>query len=70
MIEITSEMAGAIVALNFGPGDKVSPGDELVVMESMKMEMPVLSPASGTVSSVSVAEGDVVQAEQVLMTIA
>lgn len=69
-MEITSEMAGTVIVLNFGPGDIVSPGEELLVLESMKMEMPVLSPVAGTVASVTVADGDVVQAGQILMTIA
>lgn len=69
-MEITSEMAGTIVALNFEPGDTVSQGDELLVLESMKMEMPLMSPVEGTVASITVSNGDVVQAGQVLMTIA
>jgi biotin carboxyl carrier protein len=69
-MEIKAEMAGTVMALNFNPGDTVSLGDELLVLESMKMEMPFLSPVAGTVASVSVADGDVVEAGQLLMTIA
>jgi biotin carboxyl carrier protein len=69
-MEIRSEMAGTVIALNFGPGDTVSLGDELLVLESMKMEMPFLAPVAGTVASISVADGDVVEAGQILMTIA
>jgi biotin carboxyl carrier protein len=42
-------------------GDQVNDGDTLVVLESMKMEIPVLAEDSGTVTSLGVAEGDVVQ---------
>jgi acetyl-CoA carboxylase biotin carboxyl carrier protein len=42
-------------------GDTVEEGDTLVILESMKMEIPVLAEDSGTVSSLKVAEGDVIQ---------
>jgi biotin carboxyl carrier protein len=42
-------------------GDSVADGDTLVILESMKMEIPVLAESDGTVSRLAVAEGDVVQ---------
>jgi biotin carboxyl carrier protein len=42
-------------------GDSVSEGDTLVILESMKMEIPVLAEDSGVVSQLKVAEGDVIQ---------
>ncbi len=42
-------------------GDTVEDGDTLVILESMKMEIPVLAEDAGTISKLSVAEGDVVQ---------
>jgi acetyl-CoA carboxylase biotin carboxyl carrier protein len=42
-------------------GDTVEEGDTLVILESMKMEIPVLAEDSGTLSSLKVAEGDVIQ---------
>ena len=42
-------------------GDTVSDGDTLVILESMKMEIPVLAESDGTVSQLAVNEGDVVQ---------
>ena len=42
-------------------GDTVSDGDTLVILESMKMEIPVIAESAGTVSAVKVASGDVVQ---------
>jgi biotin carboxyl carrier protein len=42
-------------------GDTVSDGDTLVILESMKMEIPVLAEGSGTLAKLAVAEGDVVQ---------
>jgi len=42
-------------------GDTVADGDTLVILESMKMEIPVLAEAAGTIARLEVAEGDVVQ---------
>jgi biotin carboxyl carrier protein len=42
-------------------GDQVDDGDTLVILESMKMEIPVLADSAGTVTTMHVAEGDVVQ---------
>jgi len=42
-------------------GDRVDDGDTLVILESMKMEIPVLAETAGTITSLHVAEGDVVQ---------
>jgi biotin carboxyl carrier protein len=42
-------------------GDTVADGDTLVILESMKMEIPVLAETDGTISQLAVAEGDVVQ---------
>jgi biotin carboxyl carrier protein len=42
-------------------GDRVADGDTLVILESMKMEIPVLAEGSGTLAQLAVAEGDVVQ---------
>ena len=42
------------------PGDKIGPDDTLVILESMKMEIPVLAEVSGTITSFGVTEGDVV----------
>jgi biotin carboxyl carrier protein len=42
-------------------GDAVEDGDTLVILESMKMEIPVLAEDSGTITAIKVAEGDVIQ---------
>jgi len=51
------------------PGDAVAAGDPLVILESMKMEIPVESPAAGTVTEVRVEEGAVVQEGDVLAVV-
>jgi acetyl-CoA carboxylase biotin carboxyl carrier protein len=51
------------------PGDTVAAGDPLVILESMKMEIPVEAPAGGTVTEVRVEEGAVVQDGDVIAVI-
>jgi biotin carboxyl carrier protein len=50
-------------------GDHVDDGDTLVILESMKMEIPVLAEESGTVTKLYVAEGDVVQEDEMIAEI-
>ncbi len=69
MADVKSPMAGTIFELIAAEGDQVSEGDELVILESMKMEIPVEATASGTVAKVHVEQGDQVQEDDVLVTI-
>lgn len=69
-MDLKAEMAGTIMTVSCGPGDAVKPGDELLILESMKMEVPLLSPVAGTVQAIHVAEGDVVQEGQILLAVA
>jgi biotin carboxyl carrier protein len=50
-------------------GDHVDDGDTLVILESMKMEIPVLAEGSGTLTKLHVAEGDVVQEDDLIAEI-
>ena len=50
-------------------GDKIGAGDILVLLESMKMEIPVLAEVGGTITEVSVAVGDVIQAGDLIAVI-
>lgn len=59
--EIRAEMVANVWKVVVAVGDTVSDEDTLVILESMKMEIPVLSEFGGTVSKLAVAEGDVVQ---------
>ena len=61
MAEIRAEMVANVWKVVAAQGDRVDDGDTLVILESMKMEIPVLAEAAGTVTSIHVAEGDVVQ---------
>ena len=60
MAEIRAEMVANVWKVVAAEGDHVDDGDTLVILESMKMEIPVLAESAGTVT-LHVAEGDVVQ---------
>ena len=59
--EIRAEMVANVMTVSVSEGDDVSDGDSLVLLESMKMEIPVLSEITGKVSTVAVESGEVVQ---------
>ncbi|GIF10720.1 biotin/lipoyl-binding carrier protein [Actinoplanes teichomyceticus] len=59
--EIRAEMVANVWKVVAGVGDAVEEGDTLVILESMKMEIPVLAESGGTVGELAVNEGDVVQ---------
>jgi acetyl-CoA carboxylase biotin carboxyl carrier protein len=59
--EIRAEMVANVWKVVAAEGQQVAEGDTVVILESMKMEIPVLSEDPGTLSKLNVAEGDVVQ---------
>jgi acetyl-CoA carboxylase biotin carboxyl carrier protein len=67
--EVRAEMVANVWKVVVGEGDTVDDGDTLVILESMKMEIPVLAETSGTFSELKVAEGDVVQEGDVIAVI-
>ena len=67
--EIRAEMVANVWKVVVSPGDDVAAGDTLVILESMKMEIPVLAESSGTVAELRVNEGDVVQEGDVIAVI-
>ncbi len=69
MGQVLSEMVANVWKVLVNPGDSVTEGDVLVILESMKMEIPVEAPESGTIASVSVTEGGVVQEGDVIAVI-
>ena len=66
---VTVPMVGKIVSVTVKVGDKVKEDDQMAVLEAMKMEMPVVAPASGTVKEIKVAAGQEVEAEAVIAVI-
>jgi len=67
--EVVAEMVANVMKVVVSPGDRLAAGDPVVLLESMKMEIPVLSETGGTVTAVKVSEGDVVQEGDVLVTL-
>ena len=69
MAEVRAEMVANVWKVLVSEGDHVDDGDTLVILESMKMEIPVLAEESGTVTKMHVAEGDVVQEDELIAEI-
>jgi acetyl-CoA carboxylase biotin carboxyl carrier protein len=67
--EVRAEMVANVWKVVTTEGDHVEDGDTLVILESMKMEIPVLAEENGTVAKLHVAEGDVVQEGDLIATI-
>ena len=65
-----SPLIGTVIAVNATAGDTVRAGREIIVLESMKMEHPVVADADGTIATIDVAVGDTVEENQVLFTLA
>ena len=68
-IEVKSEITGTVWQLKTKPGDKVESGDVLIIIESMKMEIPVITEDGGTVKEILVKEKDAVSEGQVVAII-
>jgi len=67
--EIRVDMAGVVARIPRQVGDRVSEGDDVLVLESMKMEVPLSAPAAGEIAEIRVAPGDFVQADQVVVVL-
>ncbi|MFJ7736660.1 acetyl-CoA carboxylase biotin carboxyl carrier protein subunit [Lysinibacillus sp. NPDC097287] len=67
MMEILSPMGGSVWKIEVSEGDTVSVGDVLIILESMKMEIPIEATESGIVEDIKVAEGDFVQENEVVI---
>ena len=69
MANIEAHITGTVWKVEVKVGDTVEEGDTVVILESMKMEMPVESEDSGTVRSIHVEEGQAVRAGDALVTL-
>jgi acetyl-CoA carboxylase biotin carboxyl carrier protein len=63
-VKVISEVAGSVWQIVAKAGDRIAEGEPLVVMESMKMEIPVLAEKTGTVKEILVEEGEMVSEGQ------
>lgn len=67
--EVAAHITGTVWKIQVKVGDSVAEEQSVVILESMKMEMPVESPAAGTVVSIAVTEGQAVEEGDVLLTL-
>ena len=67
--EIHAEMVSSVWKVLVEPGTQVAEGDTLVILESMKMEIPVLTERAGTVRELRVTEGEVLQEGDLIATV-
>ena len=70
MTEIRAEMVANVWKVVAAEGDDLEDGDTLVILESMKMEIPVLAEGGGKLTRLAVAEGDVIQEGDLIAVIA
>ena len=67
--EVESEVTGTVWKIETNVGDKVAEGDVLMIIESMKMEIPVESPVAGTVSEILISVDDAVEEGETILRI-
>ncbi len=68
-VKIEAGAAGKVFKIEANVGQAVKKGDAVVIVEAMKMEIPVVAPQDGTVASINVAVGDAVEAGALLATL-
>jgi acetyl-CoA carboxylase biotin carboxyl carrier protein len=69
-LRVRSEIAGAVWKIAVAVGDTVAEEDPLIILESMKMEIPLLAPRAGTVKEILVAEGEAIAEGDVAIVLA
>jgi len=69
MEELKASMAGSVWKIVAGAGETVEEGQDVVILESMKMEIPIAAESAGTVKELKVAEGDFVNEGDVIAVI-
>lgn len=69
-MQINSPMSGTLVTFSIAIGNRVKEGQQVAVIESMKMEIPVEADASGEVSALHVAPGDFIEEGDPLISLA
>lgn len=67
-VEIKSSVPGKVIAVEASQGQTVKAGDTVIILESMKMEIPVVAPQDGIIASIAVSQGNEVENGAVLAT--
>ena len=60
VVNVKSEIAGNVWKIQYKPGDRIEADGEIMILESMKMEIPVLAPKAGTIREIRVSEGEAI----------
>ena len=68
-VKVTAGAAGKVFKVEASVGQAVKAGDPVIILEAMKMEIPVVAPKDGTVASINVAVGDAIEAGALLATL-
>ena len=68
-IEVSASVPGKVFKIEASAGQAVKTGDPIIILEAMKMEIPVVAPEDGTVASINVSVGDAVESGDVLATL-
>ena len=68
-IEVKASVPGKVFKVEAKVGQAVKAGDNVIILEAMKMEIPVVAPEDGTVASINVAVGDAIESGDVLVTL-
>ena len=68
-IEVSTSVPGKVFKIEASAGQAVKTGDPIIILEAMKMEIPVVAPEDGTVASINVSVGDAVESGDVLATL-
>ncbi|WP_127091989.1 biotin/lipoyl-containing protein [Aquabacter cavernae] len=68
-MDVRAEIGAVVAKIAVGVGDTVGAGEALMVLEAMKMEFPVEAPVAATVSAILVNEGDMVEEDQILVSL-
>jgi len=67
-VRVEAQVAGKIWKVPSTVGQDLQPGDSIVILESMKMEIPVVAPSKGRITSINVSEGDAVEVGDLIAT--
>ena len=68
-IDVAAQLPGKVFQIPVKVGDAVKKGDSVVILEAMKMEVPVVAPEDGTVASIEVSVGDAIESGMLLATL-
>ena len=68
-VKVEASVPGKVLKIEASVGQSVKAGDNIIILEAMKMEIPVVAPQDGTVASIDVAVGDAIDSGAVLATL-